>query len=223
MRPVAAARRRSSRRRASGGRGGWPCGRPCRTRSAGRVAAPAVAMGTSERTRSGNITPHSSTCMPPIDPPTTVSHWSTPRWSASDRLGAHHVADRDHREAGAVRPAVARMRRRRAGGALAAAEDVGAHDEEAVGVEGRPGPDAAASHQPAVGWPGPMGPAAWLSPVRAWQTRTALRAGGVELAPRLVGDGDVVEEAAALERERAVGGQSGTAGARAGRPAATRR
>ena len=29
---------------------------------------------------------------------------------------------------------------------------------------------------PGVGWPGPAGPAAWLSPVQAWQTRTALEA-----------------------------------------------
>ena len=39
-------------------------------------------------------------------------------------LGAHHVADGDDREAAAVRAAVDRVRRRRAGGALAAAEHV---------------------------------------------------------------------------------------------------
>src|SRR5918996_738209 len=47
------------------------------------LAAAAVAIGTSDRTRSGYITPHSSTCMPPIDPPMTVSHCRTPRWSAT--------------------------------------------------------------------------------------------------------------------------------------------
>jgi hypothetical protein len=47
------------------------------------VAARQVAMGTSDATRSGNITPHSSTCMPPIDPPSTLAHRSMPSASAS--------------------------------------------------------------------------------------------------------------------------------------------
>src|SRR5688572_18294977 len=42
------------------------------------LAATAVLIATRPRTRSGNITPHSSACMPPIDPPTTASHWRTP-------------------------------------------------------------------------------------------------------------------------------------------------
>ncbi len=40
-------------------------------------------MGTSERARSGNITPHSNTCIPPMEPPTTLSHWRTPRSRAT--------------------------------------------------------------------------------------------------------------------------------------------
>jgi hypothetical protein len=40
-------------------------------------------MGTSEHTRSGNITPHSSTCIPPMEPPTTLSHRDTPRSRAT--------------------------------------------------------------------------------------------------------------------------------------------
>jgi len=39
-------------------------------------------MGTSERTRSGKVVPHSSTCMPPMEPPMTLCHTRTPRWSA---------------------------------------------------------------------------------------------------------------------------------------------
>src|SRR3954452_19435445 len=41
-------------------------------------AASAVHIGTRLRTRSGNITPHSRTCMPPIEPPITESHCLTP-------------------------------------------------------------------------------------------------------------------------------------------------
>ena len=41
----------------------------------------AVAMGTAENTRSVWLAAHSSTCMPPIEPPTTQNSWSMPRWS----------------------------------------------------------------------------------------------------------------------------------------------
>jgi hypothetical protein len=43
------------------------------------LAAEAVATGTSERTRSGNMAPHSRTCIPPMEPPTTLSQLPTPR------------------------------------------------------------------------------------------------------------------------------------------------
>jgi hypothetical protein len=42
-----------------------------------------VAIGAMARTRSGNMTPHSRTCIPPMEPPTTAIHESTPRWSAT--------------------------------------------------------------------------------------------------------------------------------------------
>ena len=96
-------------------------------------------------------------------------------------LGADHVADGDHRELQAVGLAGGRIGRRRAGGAAAAAEHVGADDEEAVGVERPAGPDQ----------PGPTSracrcadgtPAACWSMVSAWQTRTALDLLGVERA-----------------------------------------
>src|SRR5580692_10461090 len=41
-----------------------------------------------------------------------------------------------------------------------------------------PGP-MISSHHPALRCPGPAGPAAWLSPVRAWTTSTALSRAGV--------------------------------------------
>src|SRR5659263_413604 len=43
----------------------------------------AVASGTQRWTRSGCETAHSSTCMPPIEPPTAASSFSMPRWSRS--------------------------------------------------------------------------------------------------------------------------------------------
>ena len=47
------------------------------------LAASAVAMGTIDATRSGYITAHSSTCIPPIEPPITLCQRRIPRWSAS--------------------------------------------------------------------------------------------------------------------------------------------
>ena len=40
---------------------------------------------------------------------------------------------------------------------------------------GLPGP-IMPSHHPGVEWPRPAGPAAWLSPVQAWHSKTALEA-----------------------------------------------
>ncbi len=120
-------------------------------------------------------------------------------------LDAHHVADRDDREARAVRPAVDGVRRRRAGRALAAAEHVGAHDEPAVGVDRRPGPTMA-SHQPGVGVAatGRAGDVAVARPGVAEEH--GVGAVGVERAPRLVGDGDV---GAAWRRCSRANGRSG--------------
>ena len=56
-------------------------------------------------------------------------------------LGAHHVGDGDHREVRAVRRPGRRVRRRRAGGPAAAAEQVGGDHEVVVGVEGLAGAD----------------------------------------------------------------------------------
>ena len=58
-------------------------------------------------------------------------------------LDPHHVGNGDHRKVRPVRPAGGRIGGRRPGGAAAAAEQVRADDEEAVGVEGLAGADHA--------------------------------------------------------------------------------
>ena len=138
-------------------------------------------------------------------------------------LAAHPVADRHHREAAPPRLAVVGVRARRARWCPGSRRA----RWRTRRTSGRcrsagPGP-MRLSHQPGVGCPGASGPAAWLSPVRAWHTSTALRRVVVERAPRLVGDGDVAQHAAALEREGAVAEATGTGGRRAGRPPARRR
>ena len=90
---------------------------------------------TSERTRSGKVMPHSSTCMPPIEPPSTAASARSPRWSAR-RAWARTMSRIV--TTGKVEPygrPVAGSDRRRTRRALAAAEHVGAHDEVAVGVD----------------------------------------------------------------------------------------
>src|SRR5829696_9057678 len=47
------------------------------------VALTVVAMGTRDAQRSGYMIPHSSTCIPPMDPPTTHRQRRIPSWSAS--------------------------------------------------------------------------------------------------------------------------------------------
>ena len=47
------------------------------------LAAAQVASGRIDRTRCGYMTAHSSTCIPPIEPPITASQQPIPRWSAS--------------------------------------------------------------------------------------------------------------------------------------------
>ena len=102
------------------------------------------------------------------------------------RLGAHHVADGDHRQIEPLGLAGRRVGRGRAGGAHAAAEHIGADDEEAVGVD-RPARADHGLHQPGLpvtGW----GLATCWSPVSAWQIRMALERVGVQRAVGLVGD-----------------------------------
>ena len=67
------------------------------------VACIHVAIGAIDRTRCGYMTAHSSTCIPPIDPPTTACQRGHAERVGEASLGAHHVADRDDGEPRAVR------------------------------------------------------------------------------------------------------------------------
>ena len=66
-----------------------------------------------------------------------------PEMAGERGLHSHHVADRDHREARAVGTAGRRLDRRWARRPLAAAEHVGTHDEELLGVDREAGTDHA--------------------------------------------------------------------------------
>ena len=96
----------------------------------------AVAIGTAANTRSWYRDAHSSTCMPPIDPPMTAKSWAMPEMIDEPRLRFHHVADGDDGEIEAVGLARLRIDRGGAGRAHAAAEDIRADDEKAVGIDG---------------------------------------------------------------------------------------
>ena len=140
---VARPRRRSTRRPASAGPCGWQRRPLLHQPICWALAAAAVAIGTRAPTRSGYITPHSSTCIPPIDPPTTSAHRPMPRWSATAawvRTMSRMVTTGKRDPHGSP---VVGVRGGGTGGALTAAEHVGAHHEPAVGVDGEPGPDRA--------------------------------------------------------------------------------
>ena len=134
-----------------------------------------VAIGMIERTRCGYMIAHSSTCIPPIEPPTTACQQSTPRWSAS--LAWARTMSR----------MVSTGKREAYGRPSAGCGDAGpvepwqpprtlAHttNQRSVSIA-RPGPTIP-SHQPGVGCPRPAGPVTWLSPVQAWHSRMALAA-----------------------------------------------
>jgi hypothetical protein len=104
------------------------------------------------------------------------------------RLRAHHVADGDDRKVEAIGLAGRRIGRGRAGRAHAAAEHVGADDEEAVGVD-RP---AGADHRsPTSRLAGDGIRRRWRrcwSPVSAWQIRMALDLSALSVRHRSVGE-----------------------------------
>ena len=134
-----------------------------------------VAIATSERTRRGYMTAHSSACMPPIDPPITDSQRVIPRYSPN--LDWARTMSR----------IVTTGKRDPYGRPSSGCGDDGpvdpwqppstlAHTTKYLSVSmGLPGP-IVSSHHPGAVWPRPAGPAAWLSPVHAWQTSTALAA-----------------------------------------------
>jgi hypothetical protein len=116
-------------------------------------------------------------------------------------LGAHHVADRDEGKQDAVGPAGGGVEGGRAGGALAAAEDVGADDEEAAGIDGFAGADEVV---PPAGLFVGRGSASRRVVVAAEGVADehGVVARGVERAVGLVAKREAGEDLAAAERER---------------------
>ena len=110
-------------------------------------------------------------------------------------LRAHHVCDGDHRKVRTIGTAARRIDRRRSRRPATAAEQVGRDDEEASVSKALPGP-IIPSHQPSPLARTPSRssaanpsrvlstggisatPAAWASPLSAWQTRMTLSRAG---------------------------------------------
>ena len=116
-------------------------------------------------------------------------------------LGADHVGDGDDREVGAPVGPV-RLAAGRAGRAHAAAEDVRADDEEAVGVDGQAGADDQVPPGRAAG--DRVGAGGELVAGESVADDDDIALVGVEFAPGFVGDLDVFERAAAVQTERLV-------------------
>ena len=116
-------------------------------------------------------------------------------------LGAHHVADGDEGKQNAVRAAGFGVGRGRAGGPLATAEDVGADDEEAAGVDGFAGADEVVP--PAgffVGRGVPTG--AVVIAAESMANEDGVVAGGVQRAVGFVAELEAGNALAAAEGER---------------------
>ena len=150
--------------------------------------------------------------MPPIEPPTTQNSRSMPKWSISiawARTMSRMVIDR---QVEAVGLAGLRIDRGRAGRAQAAADHVGADDEEAVGVDDLARAD---QHIPPARLAGHrIGIGDMLVAGQRMADKDGVRARGVELAIGLVGDlegrqqGAGVELQAACRRRTAAPGSS---------------
>ena len=137
-------------------------------------------------TASGAMIAHSSTCIAPIEPPSTAAKRSIPSLARERDLRAHLVADREEREPRAPLDAVGRERGG-TGRALASADHVGGDDEVAVGVDREPGADDA--RPPARARMRRAGGADDVAVAREGvQHEDRVVARGRERAPRLVGD-----------------------------------
>ena len=123
-------------------------------------------------TASGAMIAHSSTCIAPIEPPTTAATRSIPiapanascarTWSRIVRKGKRvpHSTPSGASDAGPVDPWHPPI-------------TFGATTKYRSVSIASPGPTTP-GHQPALGWAGPAGPMTWLSPVSACSTSTTL-------------------------------------------------
>ena len=144
--------------------------------------------------------------MPPIEPPITAEQLVDAEMVDQHRLRAHHVADGDDRQVEPVGLAGRRIGRGGAGRAQAAADDVGADDEEAVGVDDLAGPD---QHFPPAGLAGDrvgVGDMLVAGQRMADQHGVGLRR--VQRAVGLVGDLERRQQHAGVELQRPVGAEA---------------
>ena len=141
------------------------------------VAAAQVAIGMiAGAPARGTSPPTRATCMPPIEPPMTVT--PAPHAEVVGEGGLACARRRGPTRPGSGSPTACRRRGAGGRGRSCPGSRRGrwrTRRSSSSVSSALPGP-MRASHHPAVGWPSMSGPAAWLSPVRAWQTSTALLA-----------------------------------------------
>ncbi len=167
-------------------------------------------------TTSGAMIAHSSTCIAPIEPPTTAARRSIPIALGERELRAHLVADREEREARAPLHPVGGERRgtRRP---LASADHVRGDHEVPVGVDREPGThDAGPPARAGVGRTGGADDVA-VARERVQHEHHVVAARRAR-APRLVGDVHVGQRAARVEGH--VADRRRTGGRPPGRPRA---
>ena len=133
------------------------------------------------------------------------------------RLGAHHVADGDDRQVEPVGLAGRRIDRGRAGRAEAAADDIRADDEEAVGVDDLARPD---QHFPPARLAGHrIGAGDMLvAGQRVADQDRRWSAPALSCAIGLVGDLERRQQRAGVERQRLVGAEAHAPGSTGRRP-----
>ena len=134
----------------------------------------AVASNNSRSTRWGSSIAHSRARMPPIEPPITACQRKMPKRMASCRSAATRSRMVKAGKRGPQgRPSGAGLE-----GPLLPWQPpntLGQSTKKRSVSRARPGP-IRSSHQPGAPWPGPAGPAAWLSPLKPCSSSTALSA-----------------------------------------------
>ncbi len=139
--------------------------------------------------RPGSSAAHSSTCIPPIEPPSTANSRAMPRWSIS-RFCARTMSRMVTGGKSVPQTVVGRRRRAALRGPVEPMQPpstLAQMTKNRSVSTGRPGPTTA-SHQPSLPVIG-CGSATYWSPVSAWQTSTALLRAGVQRAVGAVGHG----------------------------------